>query len=31
MRILVIDIGGTHLKLLATGRNKRLELPSGPS
>ena len=30
MRILVIDIGGTHLKLLATGRNKRLELVSGP-
>src|SRR3989441_1782578 len=30
MRILVIDIGGTHLKLLATGRKQRVKLPSGP-
>src|SRR5207245_9734804 len=27
---LVIDVGGTHLKLLGTGRRKRLEIPSGP-
>ncbi len=30
MRILVIDIGGTHVKLLATGRKQRVEFPSGP-
>jgi polyphosphate glucokinase len=30
MRILVIDVGGTHVKVLATGRKKRLEIPSGP-
>ena len=30
MRILVIDVGGTHLKLLATGRKQRVKLPSGP-
>jgi len=29
-KILVIDVGGTHLKLLATGRKTRLEIPSGP-
>jgi len=29
-KILVIDVGGTHLKLLATGRKNRLEIPSGP-
>src|SRR5437660_3432162 len=29
-RILVIDVGGTHLKLFATGRKTRLEIPSGP-
>jgi len=28
--ILVVDVGGTHLKLLATGRKNRLEIPSGP-
>jgi polyphosphate glucokinase len=30
MRILVIDVGGTHVKVLATGHKKRLEIPSGP-
>ena len=30
-RILVIDIGGTHIKLLATGHRKRIRLVSGPS
>ena len=30
MKILVIDIGGTHVKVTATGRKKRLEIPSGP-
>ena len=30
MNILVIDVGGTHIKVLATGRKKRLEFGSGP-
>ena len=30
MRILVIDVGGTHVKLLATGHNKFVEIPTGP-
>jgi len=30
MRILVIDVGGTHVKVLATGHRQRLEIPSGP-
>jgi predicted NBD/HSP70 family sugar kinase len=30
MKILVIDIGGTHVKVLASGRTKLVELPSGP-
>ena len=30
MRILVIDIGGTHVKVLATGHQQRIEIPSGP-
>jgi polyphosphate glucokinase len=29
MRILVIDLGGTHVKVLATGRKKPVEIPSG--
>jgi polyphosphate glucokinase len=29
MKILVIDIGGTHVKVLANGRTKPLEIPSG--
>lgn len=28
-RVLVIDVGGTHVKLLATGRRKPIRLPSG--
>lgn len=31
MRILVIDIGGTHVKVLASGRRTPLKLPSGPT
>lgn len=31
MKVLVIDIGGTHVKLLATGRKTRVEIPSGPT
>src|SRR5664279_1578486 len=30
MRILVIDVGGTHVKVLATGHKQRVEIPSGP-
>ena len=30
MKILVIDIGGTHVKVLATGHRKSVEIPSGP-
>ncbi len=30
MRILVIDVGGTHIKVLATGHRRPLLLPSGP-
>jgi hypothetical protein len=30
MRILVIDVGGTHVKVLASGHKKRVEIPSGP-
>src|SRR4051795_6354308 len=30
MRILVVDIGGTHVKILATGRRPPVRLPSGP-
>ncbi len=30
MRVLVIDIGGTHVKVLATGRRQRVEFSSGP-
>jgi hypothetical protein len=29
MRILVIDVGGTHVKVLATGHKKFVEIPSG--
>ena len=31
MDILVIDVGGTHVKALSTGRRKPLEIPSGPN
>ena len=30
MKILVVDVGGTHIKILATGHKKRLEISSGP-
>ena len=29
--ILVIDVGGTHIKVLVTGHNTPLKLPSGPA
>ncbi|PWU20015.1 MAG: ROK family protein [Verrucomicrobia bacterium] len=31
MKVLVIDVGGTHVKVLATGQNQRREFESGPS
>ena len=31
VRILTIDVGGTHIKLSATGRRARIEIPSGPT
>ena len=31
MQVLVIDVGGTHVKLLATGQTSRREFVSGPS
>jgi predicted NBD/HSP70 family sugar kinase len=30
MRILVLDVGGTHVKALVTGHKQRVEFPSGP-
>ena len=30
MKILVIDVGGTHVKVLATGHEQRVEIQSGP-
>ena len=30
MRILVIDVGGTHVKVLATGQKRWVGIPSGP-
>ncbi len=30
MNILVIDVGGTHVKVSATGHKKEMEIPSGP-
>jgi polyphosphate glucokinase len=30
MNVLAIDVGGTHIKVLATGRRTPLEIPSGP-
>jgi polyphosphate glucokinase len=29
-KVLVIDIGGTHIKLLATGQKEAIKIPSGP-
>ena len=31
MNVLVVDIGGTHVKLLAAGQTEPREFPSGPS
>ena len=30
MKVLVIDIGGAHVKILATGQKQSRKLPSGP-
>ena len=30
MRILAIDVGGTHVKVLSTGRTTSVKIPSGP-
>jgi len=30
MKVLVVDIGGTHIKFLATGQTEHREFPSGP-
>jgi polyphosphate glucokinase len=30
MNILVVDVGGTHIKILATGRKEPIKIPSGP-
>ncbi len=31
MNVLVIDVGGTHIKLLATGQRAPVKIPSGPT
>lgn len=31
MRILVVDVGGTNVKVLATGQPERVKIPSGPT
>ena len=31
MHVLVVDVGGTHVKVLATGQNEAREFPSGPT
>lgn len=31
MKVLVVDVGGTHIKVLATGQAEHREFPSGPS
>lgn len=31
MNVLVVDVGGTHIKFLATGQQDRREFPSGPA
>ena len=31
MNVLVIDVGGTHVKILATGHGDRREFESGPT
>ena len=30
LKILVLDVGGTHVKALATGHKAFIEIPSGP-
>jgi polyphosphate glucokinase len=30
-KVLVVDVGGTHIKIMATGQNTRREAPSGPT
>ena len=31
MNVLVIDVGGTHVKILVTGQKEMREFPSGPT
>src|SRR5207245_10019015 len=31
MKVLVVDVGGTHVKILATGHRAKRELTSGPT
>ena len=31
MNVLVVDVGGTHVKILATGQKQSREFPSGPT
>jgi polyphosphate glucokinase len=31
MNVLVVDVGGTHVKILVTGQEERREFPSGPT
>ena len=31
MNVLVVDVGGTHVKILATGQKELREFPSGPT
>src|SRR5262249_26379807 len=31
MKVLVVDVGGTHVKVLVTGKRVRREFPSGPT
>ncbi len=30
MNVLVVDVGGTHVKILATGQEQSRKFPSGP-
>jgi polyphosphate glucokinase len=30
MNVLVVDVGGTHVKILATGKKEKREFASGP-
>jgi polyphosphate glucokinase len=31
MNVLAVDVGGTHVKILATGQKERREFASGPN